>query len=49
MPLHFLARFGLAVFFAGFPSGGGGVFANRFTASVKLMFNLRSMAFGMAV
>ncbi len=46
---YFLARFDLADLFAVFSSGGGGVFASRFTASVKLMFTLRSMAFGMAV
>jgi hypothetical protein len=46
-----LARFGFfpAARLDGFSAGGGGVFASRFTASVKFMFNLKSMAFGMVV
>jgi len=44
--------FGFGFLDAGLPdfdTGGGGVFASRFTASVKLMFNLKSMAFGIVV
>jgi hypothetical protein len=45
-----LARLGfcVAAFFADLDDGGGGVFASRLTASVKLMFNLKSMAFGIS-
>jgi len=36
-------------FFADFDDGGGGVLASRFTASSKLMFNLKSMALGITI
>ena len=46
---YFLPRLaGFAFAFLGdLASGGGGVLANRLTASVKLMFNLKSIALGM--